>query len=113
ATGSEVALAMEAATALAGEGLPVRVVSMPSHELFLKQDSDWRETVLPESIGARVAVEAGVTMPWYRFVGMHGRVLGLERYGQSAPAQQVFEELGFTAERVASAVREAVADAAG
>jgi len=113
ATGSEVALAMEAAAALAGEGLPVRVVSMPSHELFLAQDIDWQETVLPESIRARVAVEAGVAMPWHRFVGRHGRVVGLERYGQSAPAQQVFEEFGFTAERVASAVREAVADAAG
>lgn len=113
ATGSEVALAMEAAAALGDENLPVRVVSMPSQELFLAQDIDWQESVLPESIGARVAVEAGVTMPWHRFVGRHGRVVGLESFGQSAPARQVFEEFGFTAERVAAAVREAVADAAG
>ncbi len=113
ATGSEVALAMEAVAALADEGLPVRVVSMPSQELFLAQDIDWQERVLPESIGARVAVEAGVAMPWHRFVGRHGRVVGLESFGQSAPAKQVFEEFGFTAERVAAAVREAVADAAG
>ncbi len=113
ATGSEVALAMEAATALNDENLPVRVVSMPSQELFLAQDIDWQEAVLPAIISARVAVEAGVTMPWHRFVGIHGRVVGLERFGQSAPAKQVFEEFGFTAERVAAAVRETVADVAG
>ena len=113
ATGSEVALATEAATALADEGLPVRVVSMPSQELFLAQDVDWQEAVLPATISASLAVEAGVAMPWHRFVGLHGRVVGLERFGQSAPAKQVFEEFGFTAERVAAAVREAVADTAG
>lgn len=111
ATGSEVALAMEAAQALGKQGTPTRVVSMPSQELFLAQDAEWRNGVLPGSITARVAVEAGVAMPWYRFVGSAGRVVSLERYGESAPGKQVFDELGFTAERVASAVREALAAA--
>ncbi|MGH8128014.1 MAG: transketolase family protein, partial [Gammaproteobacteria bacterium] len=111
ATGSEVGLAMEAAEALGKEGTPTRVVSMPCQELFLAQDADWQNAVLPESITARVAVEAGVTMPWYRFVGLHGRVVGLERFGESAPAKQVFDELGFTVAHVASAVREALAAA--
>lgn len=113
ATGSEVDLAMQAATALGEEGVPVRVVSMPSQEVFLAQDVDWQEAVLPAHITARVAVEAGVAMPWHRFVGLHGRVVGLERFGESAPGKQVFEEFGFTPERVAAAVREAVAAAVG
>lgn len=113
ATGSEVALAVEAARALEQETLPVRVVSMPSQELFLAQDDQWQASVLPAAITARVAVEAGVGMPWHRFLGLHGRVLGLERFGESAPGAQVFEQFGFTPERVASAVREVVAESAG
>ena len=108
ASGSEVALAMEAAKSLASEGMPTRVVSMPCQELFLAQDADWRERVLPTGVPARVAVEAGVTMPWHRFVGASGRVIGLERYGESAPGAEVFDEFGFTPARVAAAVREVV-----
>ncbi len=111
ATGSEVALAMEAAAALDKEGTPTRVVSMPCQELFLAQDADWKNAVLPEAITARVAVEAGVSMPWHRFVGLHGRVVGLERFGESAPGKVVFDELGFTMAHVTSAVREALAAA--
>ena len=108
-TFSEVGLAMAASTALGAEGVPTRVVSMPCQELFLAQDADWRNVVLPEAIDARVAVEAGVTMPWYRFVGRSGRVIGLDRFGESAPGQVVFDELGFTVARVAAAVRDALA----
>ena len=111
ATGSEVALALAAAEALGKEGTPTRVVSMPSQELFLAQDADWRNEVLPESITARVAVEAGVAMPWHRFVGIAGRIVSLERFGESAPGEQVFDELGFTVAHVTSAVREALAAA--
>ncbi|MGH8160668.1 MAG: transketolase [Gammaproteobacteria bacterium] len=111
ATGSEVALAMEAAKSLGGEGTPTRVVSMPCMELFLAQKEDWREAVLPAGIRVRAAVEAGVTMPWYRFVGNTGRIVGLERFGESAPGEEVFDELGFTPARVAAAVRESLAAA--
>ncbi|MGH8427879.1 MAG: transketolase [Gammaproteobacteria bacterium] len=112
ATGSEVALAMEAAKSLAGEGTPTRVVSMPCVELFLAQDKAWQDKVLPRAIRARVAVEAGVTMPWYRFVGDAGRIVGLERFGESAPGEEVFDELGFTPAHVAAAMRESISAAA-
>ncbi len=111
-TGSEVGLAVEAAKSLGGEGTPTRVVSMPCMELFLAQDEEWREAVLPAGIRVRVAVEAGVPMPWYRFVGGAGRIVGLERFGESAPGEEVFDELGFTPAQVAAAVRESL-DAAG
>lgn len=110
-TGSEVELAMEAAKSLEGEGTPTRVVSMPCMELFLAQEEKWREAVLPAGIRVRVAVEAGVPMPWYRFVGGAGRIVGLERFGESAPGKEVFDELGFTPARVAAAVRESLAAA--
>jgi transketolase len=109
ATGSEVELAMSAAKALDEEGKPTRVVSMPCVALFLAQDVEWREQVLPPELRARVAVEAGVTMPWYRFVGDRGRVVGLERFGESAPGEEVFDELGFTSAAVSGAVRETLA----
>ncbi len=112
ATGSEVALAMEAAQSLQAEDIPTRVVSMPCQERFLEQDALWREQVLPSAIRARVAVEAGVAMPWHRFVGTAGRVVSLERYGASAPGKDVFDEFGFTPAQVAAAVREAVDDTA-
>ncbi len=112
ATGSEVGLAMEAAKSLAGEGTPTRVVSMPCVELFLAQDADWREAVLPRSIRARVAVEAGIAMPWHRFVGDTGRIVSLERFGESAPGAEVFDELGFTRAHVTAAMRESIAAAA-
>ena len=87
ATGSEVALAMSAADALAAEGIKARVVSMPSTDVFDAQDAAYRESVLPAAVTARVAIEAGVTDGWWRYVGTAGRVIGLDRFGESAPAE--------------------------
>jgi len=106
ATGSEVQLAVAAAEELAGEGVAVRVVSMPCVEAFDAQDAAYRESVLPAAIDKRVAVEAGVTEGWYRWVGLNGRVIGIDRFGESAPAGQLFEKFGFTAANVKSAVKE-------
>jgi transketolase len=105
ATGSEVALAMAAASELAGEGIRVRVVSMPCIEAFRAQDAAWRESVLPPAVKARLAVEAGVPDSWYPLVGDAGEVIGIERFGASAPAGVLFEHFGFTAERVAERLR--------
>jgi transketolase len=106
ATGSEVALATEAQKLLAGEGIPVRVVSMPSTSVFDRQDAGYRNTVL----GAlpKVAVEAGVSDYWRKYVGLEGAVVGLDRYGESAPGPEVFKHFGFTPARVAEAVRSIV-----
>ncbi len=106
ASGSEVALIVEAGQRLAEEGVAVRLVSFPSWELFAEQDADYQASVLPPVIKARVAVEAGVTQGWHRWVGSGGRVLGLERYGASAPAKTVFEKLGFTVENVVKLAKE-------
>jgi len=103
ATGSEVALALKAQDALAGKGISVRVVSMPCTQLFDAQSADWREQVLPASI-PRVAVEAGATGGWYKYVGLSGAVIGLDTYGESAPAPVLFEHFGLTAECVAASV---------
>jgi transketolase len=103
ATGSEVALAVQAA---AGSGKQVRVVSMPCAEVFDAQDADYREQVLPAGVTARVAVEAGVSDYWYKYVGINGKVIGIDRFGESAPAGQLFEQFGFTAENIAAAVDE-------
>jgi transketolase len=105
ATGSEVGLAMRAAALLAQDGIPVRVVSMPCMEIFRAQDAAWRDAVLPPDITARLAVEAGVPDSWYRLVGEGGDVLGLERFGESAPAPQLFEHFGFTPGSVAARLR--------
>jgi transketolase len=102
ATGSEVALAMGAAEQLADK--KVRVVSMPSTNVFDAQDEDYRETVLPGNVTARVAVEAAVTGGWYKYVGMNGAVVGIDRFGESAPAGQLFELFGFTVDNVVKAV---------
>ncbi len=101
ASGSEVCLALEARDALAGEGVAARVVSMPSWELFEAQSAEYRESVLPASVTARLAVEPGVTLGWERYVGQRGDVIGLERFGASAPYEDVFANLGFTAENIA------------
>jgi transketolase len=109
ATGSEVQLAVGAAKQLAAEGIPVRVVSMPSTTVFDRQDANYRSAVLDGPGGARlprVAVEAGVTDGWRKYVGLDGRVIGLDRYGESAPAGDLFRHFGFTAEAVARAVKE-------
>jgi transketolase len=105
ATGSEVHVALQAGRALADEGRKVRVVSMPSWELFDRQDRDYRERVLPPSVRARLAVEAGVKVGWERYIGLDGSTVGLERFGASAPGPVVYEKLGFTAENVAAQVR--------
>ncbi len=104
ATGSEVSLAMEAADALADKN--IRVVSMPSTNTFDAQDEAYKEAVLPSSVTARVAVEAGVTGFWAKYVGLNGKVVGIDRFGESAPADQLFREFGITAEAVIAAVHE-------
>ncbi len=100
ATGSEVALAMEAAAQLSAKGRKVRVVSMPSVDVFEAQDEAYREAVLPSAVAARVAIEAGVTTGWYRYVGMRGAVVGIDTFGESGPADEVFRHFGFTADKV-------------
>jgi len=104
ATGSEVALAMDAAKELTGEGKKIRVVSMPCTEVFDEQDQEYKDSVLPPSVTARVAVEAGVTDFWYKYVGT-GRVVGIDRFGESAPAGELFPHFGFTVEHVVGAVK--------
>ena len=103
ATGSEVGLVMSAAELLEAEGYSPRVVSMPCAALFLDQDEAYRENVLPEALGRRIAVEAGSPHLWHRFVGPSGRVIGLDRFGASAPAADLFKSFGFTPDAVAEA----------
>ena len=98
ATGSEVALAVHAAEQLAAQGKKVRVVSMPCCEVFDRQCPEYKEQVLPSAVRARVAIEAGSTTTWYKYVGLDGKVLGLDHYGASAPADQLFKRYGFTVE---------------
>jgi len=109
ATGSEVSLAVDAARALADDGVAVRVVSMPSVEWFLEADEEWRESVLPERITARVAIEAGRGDAWYRWVGREGRVLGVETFGESGAGAQVMARRGMTAQAVMDAARTVLA----
>jgi transketolase len=104
ATGSEVALALAAQKALAQEGIAVRVVSMPCTSLFDRQGEDWRSAVLPRGL-PRVAVEAGVTDYWRKYVGLEGAVVGVDTFGESAPAGVLFRHFGLTAENVAAAVK--------
>uniref|UniRef100_UPI0028A9CCFB transketolase-like TK C-terminal-containing protein n=1 Tax=Atlantibacter sp. TaxID=1903473 RepID=UPI0028A9CCFB len=100
ATGSEVELAVEAWEQLAEQGVNVRVVSMPSTDAFDQQDAAWRESVLPQAVTARVAVEAGITDYWYKYVGLNGAVVGMHSYGESAPAEQLYEAFGITVDAV-------------
>ncbi|MCC4317100.1 transketolase [Streptomyces samsunensis] len=111
-TGSEVQLAVEAREQLQAAGVPTRVVSMPSVEWFEEQDKGYRESVLPPSVKARVAVEAGIGLTWYRYVGEAGRIVSLEHFGASADYKVLFREFGLTAEAVVTAARESL-DAAG
>jgi transketolase len=111
ATGSEVGLAVEAAKELSSSGVKVSVISMPNPGLFKQQDADYRESVLPASVAARVAVEAGVTAGWASFVGDKGHVIGIDRFGASAPASELFKNYGLTAEHVSQAVRDSLANA--
>ncbi|MFD7619987.1 transketolase [Streptomyces sp. NPDC059802] len=110
-TGSEVHLAVEAREELQAAGIPTRVVSMPSVEWFEEQDQAYKDSVLPPSVKARVAVEAGIGLTWYRYVGDAGRIVSLEHFGASADAKVLFREFGFTGEHVAAAARESLAAA--
>jgi len=105
ATGSEVGLAMDSAQALADEGIKVRVVSMPETTLFASQDAEYRESVLPAAVKARVAVEALHADYWYKFVGLDGAVVGMTTFGESAPAGDLFKHFGFTVENVVNTVK--------
>jgi transketolase len=107
ATGSEVGIALEAQKQLAQAGVAVRVVSMPSTSVFDRQDAAYRESVLPRGL-PRVAVEAGVPDYWRKYVGLEGAVVGLDRFGESAPAGELFRHFGFTLEKVAAAAREVI-----
>jgi transketolase len=104
-TGAEVGPTLAAARALAAEGTRTRVVSMPCMELFEAQPDDYREEVLPSAVGARLAVEPGASMTWWKWVGSGGDVLGLDRFGASAPGTTVLEKLGFSAEHIAARAR--------
>jgi transketolase len=104
ATGSEVELAMNAAQQLTEKGKKIRVVSMPSTNMFDAQDDAYRESVLPSSVTARVAVEAGVTDAWFKYVGFQGKVIGLDRFGESAPINDLLKHFNFTVENVVSSV---------
>jgi transketolase len=104
ATGSEVALALAAQKQLAEDGVAVSVVSMPSTTVFDRQDPVYRQQVLPPNV-PRVAVEAGVTDGWRKYVGLDGAVVGIDRFGESAPAPELFRHFGFTAEHVVAAVK--------
>jgi len=105
-TGSETHIALEAGKRLATEGIDVRVVSLPSWELFDHQPVDYRETVLPPSAKVRVAVEAGIKLGWEHYIGLEGMVVGMESFGASAPASVLYEKFGITSDRVAQAAKE-------
>ncbi|MBG6242524.1 MAG: transketolase [Candidatus Symbiopectobacterium sp. Dall1.0] len=100
ATGSEVELAVAASDVLSAQGHKVRVVSMPSTDAFDKQDAAYREAVLPKAVSARVAIEAGIADYWYKYVGLNGAIVGMTSFGESAPAEKLFEVFGFTVDNV-------------
>lgn len=106
ATGSEADLAIKAAAELSKKDCDVRVVSMPSADIFLNQDADYREKVLPESVKKRIVIEAGATAYWHQFAGSEGAVIGLDRFGASAPAADLFRTFGFTVEHIVETVLE-------
>ena len=104
ATGSEVELAVEAKAKLNEQGIKVRIVSMPSTNIFDEQPQEYKDSVLPKNILKRVAVEAGVTLGWYKYVGLEGRVIGLDRFGASAPYKTLYKEFGITTDAIVEAV---------
>jgi transketolase len=108
ATGSEVELAVAAAETLSTDGVAARVVSMPCTDIFDAQDADYREQVLPASCTARVVIEAGVTQGWWRYAGNEGRIIGLDRFGESAPADELFKHFGFSADNVVKVAQELI-----
>jgi transketolase len=108
ATGSEVELAVKAADELSAQGIPVRVVSVPCTDVFDRQDATYKASVLPKGL-PRVAVEAGVTAFWHKYVGLEGKVIGIDTFGESAPAGVLFKHFGFTTEKVVEAVKSVIA----
>lgn len=108
ATGSEVALAIQAHKILTEQGVGVRVVSMPCAEIFVKQDRDYIQNVLPSHVRHRVAVEASIVDYWYKFVGLDGKVIGMTTFGESAPAKDLFSHFGITTDKVVEAVKEMI-----
>ena len=109
ATGSECQLALAAQEQLDALGVAVRVISMPCVSVFLAQPVDYQQSVLPPAIQARVAVEAAAADYWYRFVGLSGKVVGMSSFGLSAPAKEIYEDLGITSEAVTAAVQSVLA----
>ena len=108
ASGSEVSVALEAREALAADGIAARVVSVPCLDWFEAQDREYRDSVLPPSVRARVSVEAGIALPWYRWIGDAGRTVSIEHFGASAPGELLFKEYGIDAEHVAAAAKESI-----
>lgn len=108
-TGSEVQIAIEAAERLEQEGIAARVVSVPCLDWFAEQDADYQEAVLPQAVTARVSVEAGLALSWWRLLGSHGRAVSLEHFGASAPYQKLFDEFGITTDAVVAAAHDSLA----
>jgi len=106
ATGSEVALAVEAHEALLSQGIRSRVVSMPSWDVFEQQTQEYRDGVLPPAVRARVAIEQASTFGWERYVGMHGAVIGMQTFGASAPLKALQQQFGFTVDKVVGAAKD-------
>jgi transketolase len=104
-TGSEVHIALEAHSILAGEGIATRVVSLPSWEIFDQQSDSYRESVLPAAVQTRVSIEAAATLGWDRYLGSSGIAIGLDRFGESAPFEEIYQNLGLTAEAMVEAVK--------
>jgi transketolase len=109
ATGSEVGIAAEAVRSAAAKGRKVRLVSMPSSTTFDRQDDAYKESVLPPSVARRVAVEAGASAPWWHYVGLKGQIVGIDHFGASSPAKDLFKAYGFTSERVVEAIEKVLA----
>jgi len=109
ASGSEVELCVAAQALLKDEGIAARVVSMPSFELYDEQSDEYKESVMPKAVRARVAVEAAATFGWQKYTGLDGEVLGIDRFGASAPYKVLFKEYGFTAEHVAELAKKTLA----
>jgi transketolase len=106
ATGSEVAMALDAARKLAGEDIKVRIVSLPSWKIFDRQKQEYRDTILPPQVSVRIAVEAGIKLGWEHYVGLKGKIIGMESFGASAPGPVLYEKFGFTTTRIVAAAKE-------
>jgi transketolase len=106
ATGSEIAMTLDAARKLAAEGAKVRVVSLPSWEIFDRQPEGYRNSVLPPQVSKRIAVEAGIKLGWEHYVGFSGKIIGMETFGASAPAPVLYEKFGLTTEKIIETARE-------